>query len=103
MNKHVEVIMFDIPMVEKEMQKRYRKFRKELLKRGFMQFQESVYIKVVRDVCSFEIDITQLKDVVPKDSLISAFTLTMKQFQGIRSIGDRVQNINIFIDDILVV
>ena len=41
------LVMFDLPMETSEERRNYRKFRKNLIKNGFIMMQESVYVKLV--------------------------------------------------------
>ena len=40
------LVFFDLPVVTGENKKEYRRFRKYLLKNGFLMLQESVYCKL---------------------------------------------------------
>ena len=40
------LVFFDLPMVTAEQRREYTKFRKFLLKNGFLMLQESVYCKI---------------------------------------------------------
>ena len=41
------LVMFDLPTETSEERRDYRKFRKNLIKNGFIMMQESVYVKLV--------------------------------------------------------
>ena len=41
------LVMFDLPTETSEERRDYRKFRKNLIKNGFIMMQESVYVKPV--------------------------------------------------------
>lgn len=46
------IVMFDLPVVTSAERQEYTKFRKFLLKSGFIMMQESVYTKIVDvDLC----------------------------------------------------
>ena len=41
------MVLFDLPTLTAEDRKNYRKFRKALIKNGFIMLQESVYCKLI--------------------------------------------------------
>ena len=43
------LIMFDLPVVTAHERKEYARFRKYLLKSGFMMLQESVYCRLLQN------------------------------------------------------
>ena len=45
------LVMFDLPTETSIQRRNYRKFRKSLIKNGFIMMQESVYIKLA--MCRF--------------------------------------------------
>ncbi len=46
--KGVIMLMFDLPMANKEQRRAYNKFRGTLIKNGYMQMQESLYVKLLK-------------------------------------------------------
>ncbi|NLB62432.1 MAG: CRISPR-associated endonuclease Cas2, partial [Clostridiales bacterium] len=40
------LVFFDLPTITLEIQREYRRFRKYLVKNGFLMLQESVYCKL---------------------------------------------------------
>ena len=44
------LVFFDLPVITGENKRAYRKFRKYLLKNGFLMLQESVYCKLALNI-----------------------------------------------------
>lgn len=80
------LVMFDLPSVTREEKKEYRKFRRFLIKSGFIMMQESIYTKLTlnqNQSASIEKSIYLNK---PKKGLVQMLTITEKQFAKIRYI-----------------
>jgi len=80
------LVMFDLPSVTREEKKEYRKFRKFLIKSGFIMMQESIYTKLTlnqNQSASIEKSIYLNR---PKNGLVQMLTITEKQFAKIRYI-----------------
>ena len=74
------IVFFDLPALTNEDKRTYRKFRRVLIKNGFIMLQESVYCKMM--TCpSME---KSMKNMVhnnkPPKGLIQTITITEKQF-----------------------
>ena len=74
------IVMFDLPMISSENLKEYRKFRKHLIKSGFIMMQESVYSKLALNTTVSESVIRNVKRNKPKEGLVQILTLTEKQY-----------------------
>lgn len=74
------LVMFDVPTKTKDDRKRATKFRNELIKRGFMMMQFSVYMRIVRGITSAKAHANRLKSILPPHGNIRALILTEKQF-----------------------
>lgn len=75
--------MFDLPMVEKKNLREYRKFRKNLIKKGFVMMQFSIYVRtcVNREYATKEIQ--EIKKICPKEGNIRLLCVTEKQYNDI--------------------
>ncbi len=58
----------------------YTKFRKYLIKNGFIMMQESVYCKLALNATVSEAVIQGIRKNKPSDGLVQVLTLTEKQF-----------------------
>jgi len=77
------ILFFDLPMVTKSEVRIYNKFRKYLIKNGYLMMQFSVYSKIFnnRDAVINHIDI--LKRQVPNQGQIRIMMVTEKQYSKI--------------------
>ena len=78
--------MFDLPVMTSENKRQYIKFRKFLLKSGFLMMQESVYCKLALNATVAEAITASLRKNKPEVGLVQVFTMTEKQFQKIEFI-----------------
>lgn len=78
--------MFDLPMKSSSDIREYNRFRKFLIKSGFLMMQESVYCKLALNTTVVDSVITSVRKNKPESGLVQAFTLTEKQFSKIEFI-----------------
>ena len=74
------IVFFDLPTLTNEDKRNYRKFRKVLIKNGFIILQESVYCKMITSPSvenSVKLLIHKNK---PPQGLVQILTVTEKQF-----------------------
>lgn len=74
------LVFFDLPVITADHKRNYRKFRKHLIKNGFMMMQESVYCRLVLNQNVAEAVIKELKKQRPPEGLVQVLTVTEKQF-----------------------
>ena len=74
------LVFFDLPVITADNKRNYRKFRKNLIKNGFMMMQESVYCRLVLNQNVAEAVIKELKKQRPPEGLVQVLTVTEKQF-----------------------
>ncbi len=88
------IVFFDLPADTAEDRRSYTKFRKFLIKDGFMMLQYSVYTKLaVNKTVSKQIR-SRLEQNKPKAGNIAVLEITEKQFAGIEWIlGHKESNI----------
>ncbi len=77
------VVFFDLPVITSADQKEYRKFRKHLIKSGFMMMQESVYCKLTTNANTADSLIENIRKNKPSDGLVQVLKITEKQYSGI--------------------
>lgn len=74
------IVFFDLPTETNEDKRSYRKFRKALIKDGFIMMQESVYTKLMTTP-SVE---NSVKNLIhknkPEKGIVQSLTVTEKQF-----------------------
>lgn len=74
------LVFFDLPVITEENRKAYRKFRKFLLKNGFMMLQESVYCKLALNGSAVNAIVENVHKNSPEDGLIQLLSVTEKQY-----------------------
>lgn len=74
------MVLFDLPTYTAENRRNYNRFRKYLIKNGFMMLQESVYVKLALNGTVANAIVDNVKRNKPKDGLVQLLTVTEKQF-----------------------
>lgn len=73
-------VFFDLPMDSLEEKREYRKFRKALIKNGFIMMQESVYCKLMTTP-SVENSVKNMIQMnKPSKEVVQTLVVTEKQF-----------------------
>ena len=70
------LVMFDLP-TETSTQ---RKFRKSLIKNGFIMMQESVYVKLAMNQGSADLIVKSIRKLCPEEGIVQVLQITEKQF-----------------------
>ena len=74
------MVMFDLPVLTLQDKREYRKFRKYLIKNGFLMMQESIYTKLVPNDSSANWVIQGLIKNKPINGLVQALRVTERQY-----------------------
>ena len=74
------VLFFDLPTLTEKNRKEYIRFRKFLIKTGFMMLQESVYVKLALNATTTNTLINSLERNKPEEGLIQILLVTEKQY-----------------------
>lgn len=72
--------MFDLPTTTIKEKKEYIRFRKMLLKEGFIMFQYSVYVRICVNRSQADNYVRKLEKECPEYGLVRALYVTEKQF-----------------------
>lgn len=72
------VVFFDLPVLTSENRRAYTKFRKFLLKSGFMMLQESVYCKLALNGSVVRTIVDNVHKNKPEEGLVQILTVTEK-------------------------
>lgn len=75
------VVFFDLPTTSSEDLREYNRFRKYLIKSGFIMMQESVYTKIVLNNTVGDAVKAGIRKNKAKKGLIQMLTVTEKQFE----------------------
>ena len=80
------IVMFDLPTTSSADLREYRKFRKFLIKSGFLMMQESVYCKLALNTTVVDGILVAVRKNKPPEGLVQVFSMTEKQFSKIEFI-----------------
>ena len=81
------IVFFDLPMETSTQRRNYSRFRKFLLKNGFLMMQKSVYSKLTINDRVYAGVLNKLRENRPPDGFVQALKVTEKQFAGIQCIA----------------
>ena len=74
------LVFFDLPVDTKVERRAYTKFRKFLLRNGFLMLQESVYCKLALNTTAVNTIVEQVHKNSPAEGLVQLLTVTEKQY-----------------------
>lgn len=97
------IVFFDLPTESLDDKREYRKFRKFLIKKGFLMMQESVYSKLALNTTVADSIVQAVKSNKPKNGLVQLLVITEKQFNRMEFIVGQKENSIIDSDDRLVI
>ena len=80
------IVFFDLPVLTVAERKEYRKFRRFLIKTGFVMLQESVYSKLVLNATAAATVENLVQANAPNKGIIQLLTITEKQYASIKYI-----------------
>ena len=80
------LVFFDLPTLTLEDQRVYRKFRKCLIKNGFLMLQESVYCRMLLTPSMEKGVIDTIRKNKPPTGIVQVLTITEKQFANMEYI-----------------
>lgn len=92
------IVFFDLPTETNEDKRNYRKFRKFLIKGGFIMLQESVYAKLALNFTQVEQVVSEVKKERPKKGAVQILSVTEKQFSKMEFVSGEI-NTNIVDSD----
>ena len=88
------LIMFDLPVVTAHERKEYARFRKYLLKSGFMMLQESVYCRLLQNATAADALLENIRRNKPEKGLNQALKITEKQYERMEYIlGEKYSDV----------
>ena len=97
------IVFFDLPTETAEDKRNYRKFRKFLIKSGFLMLQESVYAKLALNYTQVDQIISEVKKEKLSKGSIQVLTITEKQFSKMEHLSGKVDTNIINTDERLLI
>ena len=82
------IVMFDLPVLTAQERRDYTRFRKHLLKNGFLMMQESIYCKLAQNTTAAD----GIVESIREKGLIQVMKVTEKQYSKIECIIGEKQN-----------
>lgn len=74
------IVFFDLPVETSAERREYARFRKYLIKSGFMMIQESVYCKLMLNQTAVNVMMENVRKHKPPSGLVQVLTVTEKQY-----------------------
>lgn len=74
------IVFFDLPTLTSQDRREYVRFRKYLIKGGFLMMQESVYTKMALNKTVADAVVENVRKNKPPKGLVQMMTVTEKQF-----------------------
>lgn len=97
------LVMFDLPVVTAAERREYVKFRKYLIKSGFLMMQESVYCKLSPNSTLADAMIENVRRNKPEKGLVQVLKVTEKQYAKMEFIVGEGRSEVLSSDDRLVI
>ena len=97
------LVYFDLPVLTSENRRAYAKFRRFLLKNGFLMLQESVYCKLALNSSAVNAIVDNVHKNKPEEGLIQLLTVTEKQYAKMDIILGQVKSEVLDTDERLVI
>ena len=79
-------VLFDLPVLTVSDRREYRRFRKFLIKSGFVMLQESVYSKLSLNASAAATVENLVQCNAPKHGLVQLLTVTERQYASMKYI-----------------
>ena len=97
------LVFFDLPVQTGEDRRNYTRFRKHLIKSGFVMVQESVYSKLVLNASSANAVIENVRKNKAPSGIIQMMTVTEKQYAKMEFVAGESQSQVLDSDERLIV
>lgn len=97
------IVFFDLPTLTLEDRREYTKFRKYLIKSGFMMLQESVYSKMALNKTVSDAVIENVRKNKPAKGIVQVMAVTEKQFNRMEYICGELNSDVLCTDERLVI
>ncbi len=78
------VVLFDLPVDSRKARREYARFRKHLIKDGFVMMQYSVYARHCASEENATVHVQRVEAGIPPDGEVRVLIITDKQFERMR-------------------
>ncbi len=86
------MVFFDLPTETAKDRREYTRFRKHLIKNGFMMMQESVYVKLALNQNAAQEIAESIRKSKPPAGLVQILSVTEKQFSRMEIIVGEINS-----------
>ena len=97
------IVFFDLPTESLSDKREYRKFRKFLIKKGFLMLQESVYCKLALNQTVAAAVAGTVRANKPSSGLVQMLVVTEKQFAKMEYVVGESESTGLDTDDRVVI
>lgn len=97
------IVFFDLPVMTTAQRREYTRFRKYLLKSGFVMQQESVYSKLALNTTVAQRIAENVRKNKPVEGLVQMLTITEKQYGRMENLVGETQSEVLQSDDRMVI
>ena len=97
------IVFFDLPVETSAERRAYSKFRKFLIKSGFIMVQNSVYSKLALNMTVSESIMKKVREASPDKGIIQMLAITEKQYSKMEYVLGEKQSMVIDSDERLVI
>ena len=97
------LVLFDLPAVSVQERRVYSKFRKYLIKNGFLMMQESVYCKMALNQTVASSIMDGVRKNSPEEGIVQMLSITEKQYSRMECICGEVKRQVLDTDERLVI
>lgn len=97
------LVMFDLPVGTGEQRREYARFRKFLVKSGFLMMQESVYCKLALNGTAVTAIVENVRKNKPREGLVQLLSITEKQYEKMEFIIGQARSDVLDTDERLVI
>lgn len=80
------LVFFDLPVETAKNRREYSRFRRFLIKEGFIMMQESVYCKLALNMTVVDSVSSRVQKNKPSDGIVQMLTVTEKQYNSMEFI-----------------
>ena len=84
--------MFDLPVLTSEQRREYTRFRKYLIKNGFLMMQESIYCKMALNGTAVNAIVDGVRKNKPSEGLVQLLSITEKQYAKMEFINGEMNH-----------
>ena len=97
----VLMLMYDVPSKSAVERREYTHFRKAILQEGFIQLQESVYVRLYRNYSYACTDVERIRSIAPEGGSVQLLPLSLNNFSSLITVRGSAFDMSMFSDDVV--